>query len=171
MFIALKSIHYQAEQRMEKNKAQVKFACGDFDNSDSYWGLPKGQPVKDCRGESCPESLWMRSSSKTEDLLVVSIVKPRPTEVIDGETKPGYFVDLNFETLERPTRLVLVSQRMLQWNFHFPHEGVGVVRSNPTNADKMVLDWSLESLANHQSTGLSHLQEVMVVTPELVWLD
>ena len=177
MVIALKSIYFQAEKRMKQNAAEVNFACGDYDNSSSYWQIPESLSVlsKDCKGNTCPESYWVNPDQADENLYVVAVDKPQPSQVIDGKLVTGHFVDVDLKLYEKPTTLVLVSKKMLQWNLKFqPPEETNEVKSQKDVDVVTGMLTTPDSISEKNAwlkTAHKKLKEVIVVGPDLVWIE
>lgn len=146
LLITLKSAYMKAESRLKENQAQVDFKCGDFQKDETYWNLPQNTYglVPNCMDVDCPDSLWVNNKEEETELHVVSVSKARPTQMVDGEVEYGHFVDLKIQESQKPTILVLVSQGLMQWNF------------NPDEKEDL---------------KIPNLKEVIVVGPELVWLQ
>lgn len=182
MLMFLKSLFYQAEQRMEDNEAQVSFACGDHNNDEAYWSIPESAVDKKalCNDQkNCPESLWVNPEQKFEKLHVVSVARPRPSFMENGKVEPGHFVDVQLESFKYPTTLVLISQTMLQWNVEFvpPHASMTEPLVAPPKESQVVEDISVvlertqKLPKNWKDQALSNVKEVIVIGPELVWID
>lgn len=118
MLLFLKSLYYKAEQKLKNNEAQVAFQCGDFDKEEAYWVIPSSKKEFSslCGDSFCPDSYWLNKQEQTEDLHVISIVRPQPTRNVDGKVQYGHYVDVKVKPSAKPQTLVLVSQSMMQWN-------------------------------------------------------
>ncbi len=114
----LKSMFYQAEQRLKNNSAHVAFNCSDFNNEGSYWKLPASEKLylKPCLDLYCPDSFWQNQNQQEEDLHVVSVKTTQPTQRKDGKLQYGHYVDVDLKKTEKPLTLALVSQSMMTWN-------------------------------------------------------
>ncbi len=183
MLLFLKSLFYQAEQRMADNTAQVSFTCGDHNTEKAYWPIVKSAVQKEdlCENKkNCPESLWVNPSPEEHQLHVLSVVRPRPSFMENGKVEPGHFIDVQLQSLKNPTTLVLISQTMLQWNIEFvPPELNSNFSHFKTQGDNEnlvvglseVIQPSEELPEDWKQQSISNLKEVIVVGPELVWLD
>jgi hypothetical protein len=126
MLLFLKSLYYKAEQRLEENKAQVSFQCGDFDKDTTYWNIDKSLTLNQvCQDKHCPDSYWYNRNEQNQELHVLSVVRPQPTQKKDGEIQYGHYVDVKIAPTEKPVTLALVSQNMMQWNLK-PEEGAKI---------------------------------------------
>ncbi len=170
--LTLKNIYRNAEKRMQKNEAQVDFKCGDFNKENSYWSLPNNryQVLTHCLDEDCPESLWVNSGEQDSELHVISVEKPRPTQWVDGEVQHGYFVNVKVKASEKPITLVLVSQSLMQWNIQ-NKDGINAFKAVQEREPASEENPLQELTAIVEEIESPNIKEVIVVGPELVWLD
>lgn len=178
MVIALKSIYFQAEKRMKEDAAKVDFVCGDYDNSDSFWPVNNSERKlsENCEGKHCPQSLWYKTQEQDQDLQVVAVQKPRPSQVIDGKLTPGHYVNLDLLLTDRPLTLVLVSQKMLQWNLNVIEPDQTMIEQTPVSdldffSSLLITPEFHIAAADMEKKAQDLLKEVIVVGPELVWLE
>lgn len=174
----LKGVIYQAEMRMKNVEADTNFKCGDFNNDESFWDLKQNSTVlnKTCLDSHCPDSFWKNNEEQEELLEVVSAEVARPTTYINGEKNLGYFVDVKLRDPGKDMRLVLVSQQMVQWNIKFPtpHPPVGaLVEDGEFDLNKVtaIVDNHSWPLTKELQKIENHLKEIIIVSPEIVWLE
>lgn len=193
MLLFLKSLFYQAEQRMKDNRAEVAFQCGDHNKESSYWKLPESPAIlsKNCDGKSCPESFWINKESQDHKLHVLSVLKAQPSRIDKGEVKRGYFVDVHIDSYAEPTTLVLISQSMMQWNLHIVPpvtalKGFAIPEVDSRDIYGDYISQVIEPLLWHggrqvewknvvpldwQKISLENLKEVVSLGSELVWVE
>ncbi len=116
LFWFLKRAFHQAEQRLEDNKAEVSFLCGDFRGGESYWEVHKNQDTFQCQGLHCPESYWQNKKTGEGELHVLSVQRARPNRYTEKGLEPGHFVDVKVDSSNKPTTLALISQSLMLWN-------------------------------------------------------
>lgn len=155
--IAVKSLFLKQEKLVSKHTANVEFRCGDFNKDTSYWDLKtsKWTVLPNCFDNHCPESLWVNPKEQDVEVQVVAVGKAKPSYWEEGQLQSGHYVDVHIKETNKPVKLVLVSQSMLQWNIK-------------GNAKKKVDGQSSDS---GEALSSPMIDEVIVVGPELVWLD
>lgn len=139
LFLFLRRTFHQAKQRLEENRVEVNFLCGDFKGERSWWPLNRISESFQCEGSHCPDSYWQNKNSSEEELHVLSVGKPRPNRYTEKGLEFGHFVNIKVAPSKKPVTLALVSQSLMQWNL--------------------------------QVSPGSSLKEVLVIGPEVVWLN
>lgn len=177
LLITLKSVYMKAEREAKKNQAKVNFQCGEFNRESNYWSLDRNRfsVLPGCLSADCPESLWVGETQQDTDLHVLAVKKARPSQWKDGKVDYGHFVEVNLKKTERPMVLVLVSQDLMQWNFKVEtaHNSFKKNVEEEMKSKDMTLgrlDTFIEPENWQMGQGLN-LKEVIVVGPELVWID
>ena len=117
MLMAYKGIIYSAEQRLQENEAEFAYSCGDFDNPEAYWDIPKDKILtQTCLDPFCPDSYWENPAPQTEALHVLSVKKPQAPSMKGGDKRPGFYVDVEVKSSPKPQTLALISKHFMQWN-------------------------------------------------------
>lgn len=142
MLLFLKSLFYKAERRLKDNTAEVAFSCKDFNGEKAYWQIPE-------------------SESKLQSVCLDTFC-------------PDSFWSRT--TAQQPTDLNILAVQKAQPSLrkegqveigHFVNVKVGESSKPQVLAlvSQSLMQWNLEVNADSQ------LQEVMIIGPELVWIE
>lgn len=141
MLLYFKSLFYQAEQQLKDNEVKVPFTCTDFHDEESYWRLPASTSEINY---ICQDKFCPDSFWKNETDQSESLQIVSIKQAIPGEKSDGRLAHLPFvdvKVYQSDKPIVLVLV-----------------------AHKMML-WNLHIDKN------SKLKEVILVGPELVWVE
>lgn len=136
VLVFLYSFYEKRKKEQLDLEPEVAFACGDFDNEESYFPFPDGgQDPRACLHQECPDSLWVLESNEQEmGLHVLAAARPMEQSSEDEGRGNGISIKVDLSPSEKPYTLVLVSKKDLTiWDLNLKegHNLKKVILLNP----------------------------------------